>query len=457
MCGPTEMTCHIANGFGTVAANGLKELTKAIGNSALDAMNGVATFWIKEPSPTLVVGADTQNPANSAIVEFLQSNVLWVAGAIFTMAVLVAAIRTAWEQRAQPLQQLLRATLLFVAVSAAGAATLQLLTQWSDELAEGIITSVHPDATTLGPAMGALVLRGSAGMLTGDQAASLMTMLIGVFVVIAGLIQVVLMVIRSAMLILLAGTFPLAAAATNTEIGRSWFKKYCGWALAFLAYKPAAALIYAAAMRMNELDVGQSSNTFVQTATGLMMLFLAIFALPALLRFMVPVTAAVAGGSAGMGAAAADPGGMATGAVNIGRSAMGRFGGSGGSGGGASGGGGGASGAIAAGPAGAGVAAAGAAVNGARKLAGGVAGAAAHSAGEAGGGSVTPTSSFGPMSRGGSRSSGARSSGSGSAGASSGSRSSGSGPAGSSVSAKSGSGAAAQQRIPEPAGPSGGW
>ena len=444
MCGPTQMSCHVVNGFRSAAASGLKEMTNAIGNAAMEAMNGVATFWIKQPSPTLVVGADTPARANSPIVEFLQSNVLWVAGTIFTLAVLVAAIRTAWEQRAQPLQQLLKATLLFVAVSAAGAATLQLLTQWSDELAEGIIKSVHPDAGTLGDAMGSLVLRGSAGMLTGDQAASLMTMLIGVFVVMAGLIQVVLMVIRSAILILLAGTFPLAAAATNTEIGRAWFKKYCGWALAFLAYKPAAALIYAAAMRMNELQIGQSGNTFVQTATGLMMLFLAIFALPALLRFMVPVTAAVAGGSAGMGAAVADPGGMATGAINVGRSAMGRLGGSGGSSSGSSGGGGGASGAIGVGgPAAAGVAAAGAAVNGARKLAGGVAGAAAHSAGESGGGSVTPTSSFGPMTRGGSRSSSARSSATASAGGSSGAKSG------------SGGGSAAQKRIPEPAGPTG--
>ena len=121
--------------------------------------------------------------------------------------------------------------------------------------------------------------------------------------------------IAIALLILLAGTFPLAAAATNTEIGRNWFRKYCGWALAFVAYKPAAALIYATAMKMNEKNFGGSGSSFVQTATGMMMLLLAIFALPALLRFMVPLTTAVAGGNAGMGAAVADPGGMATGAV----------------------------------------------------------------------------------------------------------------------------------------------
>ena len=294
MCGPTNVTCHIGEGFQAVAENGLKALTKAIGEAAMEAMNGVATFWIKQPTPTLVVGADGKSPQNSEMVAFLQGNVLEIAAIIFILAVLVAGIRTAWEQRAQPLQQLLKATLVFVAVSAAGAATLQLLSEYSDWFAEMIIKSVLPEDSALGPALGGLVLRGSLGPITGDQTASLMTMLIGMFVIIGGLVQVVLMVIRSALLILLAGTFPLAAAATNTEIGKAWFKKYCGWALAFVAYKPAAALIYAAAMKMNQIGVGGSGNTFVRTATGLMMLFLAIFALPALLRFMVPVTAAVA-------------------------------------------------------------------------------------------------------------------------------------------------------------------
>lgn len=430
MCGPTDLGCHITNGFNEVIGNALGKVAESIGDGALEAMNGVATFWIKQPTPPLVNDAMGPKPANTAIVNFLQGNLLYVTAAIFTVAVLVAAIRTAWEQRAQPLQALLKASLIFVAVSAAGSATLQLLVEWSDLLAVHIIKLAHPDESTLGPALGALIIRGGAAGATGDHAASLVVMLAGVFAILAGLVQVVLMVIRSAMLILLAGTFPLAAAATNTEIGRNWFRKYCGWALAFVAYKPAAALIYATAMKMNEKGFGGSGGTFVQTATGMMMLLLAIFALPALLRFMVPLTTAVAGGNAGMGAAVADPGGMATGAVNVGRAAFG--GGSGGSGGGPSSGGG-ASGALGVGgPVGAGLAVAGAAVNGGRKLAGGVAGAAAHSTGEAGGGSVTPTKSFGPMSRGGSRSSGAKSSAQSSA-------------------------AASRERIPEPAGPSGNW
>ncbi|MGW6281997.1 hypothetical protein [Kribbella sp. NPDC055071] len=431
-------------------------MTKSIGEAAVNAMNGVATFWINQPAPVLATDADTSAPQNSTAVAFLHDNLLEITAVVFFLAVVMAGIRTAWEHRAEPLQQLLKATMIFVVVSGAGAATMQLLSAYSDELSSQIMTTVHPDQTTLGASFGKLVLYGPSG--TG-----LLAIFISVFVIVGALIQVILLMIRSAMLIILAGTFPLAAAATNTEIGRNWFKKYCGWALGFLAYKPAAALIYAAAMKMNETPAGQSGNAFVQTATGLAMLFLAIFALPALLRFMVPLTSAVAGGSSGSGTAVADPGGMATGALNIGRSGMGKSAGAGAGAGGGAGGGaaaGGATGAAAAGPVGLGVAAAGASINGARKVAGGVAGAAAHSAGEAGGGSTTPTTPVGPMSRGGS---GSRSSGSGASGSSStpprrsssgGSGASGSGSFGSSPRGSSPT-SSPPTPTPEPTGPSG--
>src|SRR4051794_77224 len=458
MCGPTDVACHVTNGFEGVINDSLGRLAESIGDTAMQAMNAVATFWVKLPTPAVATGAETAHPQNTQIVAFLEENVLGLSGILFTVAVLVAGMRTAWEQRARPLQELLKATLIFIAVSAAGSATLQLLIQWSDELSAAIIEKAAPKDTTLGSALGGMILQG----LGGNQASGLLLMFAGVFVMLAGLVQVVLMLIRSAMLILLAGTFPLAAAATNTEIGRTWFRKFCSWALAFVAYKPAAALIYATALKMNAKGVATSDNLFVQAASGMMMLLLAIFALPALLRFIVPVTAAVAGGSSGMGAAAADPGGMATGAVNVGRSSFSGGGAGRGSSQGAASAasGGGASGAAAAGPAGAGLAVAGGVVNGARKAAGGVAGAAAHSAGEAGGGSTTPTSSFGSMSRGGSSPRSARSSGStssGSSGSSASSGSSGSGAHGARASGARPSAGQASRRQEHAVGPTGSW
>lgn len=427
MCGKLEVECHLNQAIVSATETGLDQLRTQANQAALDSLHSLATFWLKIDSPTIATGSG-QNWSNSLPVEYMHEKVFAVSGAIFTLAILIAGMRMAWEQRARPLQELLKAAMLFVMVCGAGTATLQLLAGWSDDFALKVMQDVS--GGDVQGALSGLIAQGStADDLTRDWPIFL-AMGISMAVLSASLIQVVLLLIRSAMLVLLAGTFPLAAAATNTEVGRAWFKKYCAWTLAFIAYKPAAALVYAAAIKMTQERMLSFDNELVQAMTGIMMLMLAIFALPALLRFAVPVTAAVAGGSAAMGSSVADPGGLATGAVNVGRSAFGGSSG-GGSGGGSSsggGGGGGATGARTVGAAaGAATGAAGLGLAAARKAAGGLAGAAAHSAGESGGGSITPSTANGPLARGG-RSRPARSS----------SRSS-----------------AAQERIPEPAGPSG--
>jgi type IV secretion system protein TrbL len=430
MCNKVDISCHVSEAVLSVASGGLDQLRTDANAAALDSLHSLATFWLKVDSPTIATDSG-ENWTNTTPVGFMQDKVLSVSVAIFTVAILVAGIRMAWEQRAKPLQELLKATMLFVCVCGAGTAVVQLLTSWSDEFAVDVVTKASGGSVET--ALTGLVQKGDvADSLTRDMPIFL-AMGISLTVVCASLIQVVLMLIRSAMLVLLAGTLPLAAAATNTEVGRAWFKKYCAWVLAFIAYKPAAALVYAAAIKMNEESMLPSDNNLVEAMTGIMMLMLAVFALPALLRLAVPVTAAVAGGSSGMGNSVADPGGVATGAINIGHSAFGgRSSGGGGSSSGGGGSSGGATGAKAVGAAASvGLGAAGAAVNGARKVAGGAAGAAAHSAGESGGGSITPTSSFGPMSRGASR---ARA------------------PRPPSTSASS---SVAQERLPEPAGPRG--
>ena len=62
------------------------------------------------------------------------------------------------------------------------------------------------------------------------------------------------------------------------------------WLLAFALYKPAAAIVYAVAFDL----AGQPGA--LALLDGVMMLVLAILALPALLRFVVPATSALAGG-----------------------------------------------------------------------------------------------------------------------------------------------------------------
>ncbi|MFX7844978.1 hypothetical protein ABTK14_22265, partial [Acinetobacter baumannii] len=70
---------------------------------------------------------------------------------------------------------------------------------------------------------------------------ALLIIILGLIAILATAFQIVLMIARGGMLVILTGILPLSAAATNTEMGKGWFKKNVGWLVAFILYKPAAA------------------------------------------------------------------------------------------------------------------------------------------------------------------------------------------------------------------------
>ena len=93
-------------------------------------------------------------------------------------------------------------------------------------------------------------------------------------------------------------------------MGQGGFLKALTWLAAMVAYKPVAAIIYAVAFRLS--DQGQD---LAAQLSGIALMVLAIVALPALMKFLAPITAAAAGGSAGAISGAIVGGAVATGAV----------------------------------------------------------------------------------------------------------------------------------------------
>ncbi|TCC40369.1 hypothetical protein E0H92_01250 [Kribbella speibonae] len=398
MCSPMDMKCQVVEGVQSAASNWIGYVNQVSTDFFSTILNSLATFWVKPETPVSLATSidDGHTWTDSKTVAFVQGQTLKLTLTILALAIVIAGLRMAWEQRAKPVQDLLKALLTFIVVTGAGTATVQLLIAWSDAFSLQVIQAAiggEGFESTMKNLLTNPTEHGSGAGMTSV----LMLILIGQVAAWASLIQIVLMLIRSAMLVLLGSTLPLAAAATNTEVGKAWFKKYCAWTLGFIAYKPAAALIYAAAIKLKDDKMLGTSTGLMQSLTALMMMLLAVLAMPALLRLAVPITAAVGGGSAGMGSTGPDTGSLASGAVNVGSSSGARGGSlsaaSSGGGAGASGagaGGAGASGAVTAGgkaAGGAGLGPAGVAAAAGKKAAGAFAGAAAHSAGEAGGGS----------------------------------------------------------------------
>jgi type IV secretion system protein TrbL len=94
---------------------------------------------------------------------------------------------------------------------------------------------------------------------------------------------------RSGMLVLLAGFLPVVASMAVLPGGKHHAKRYGGWVIGLVMWKPIAALIYAAAFRLigaHDLDSSGIGSILI----GLTLMFAAFAAMPALVQFLTPTS-----------------------------------------------------------------------------------------------------------------------------------------------------------------------
>ncbi|WP_020390887.1 hypothetical protein [Kribbella catacumbae] len=264
-------------------------LSKAV-NAGLSGFFGLLFEAIKElvvmavQAVMLAVGflwitIDSPEVQGHATVTFITSHTQYLLVFAATIALIAGAIKMAISQRGEPVRDILKSLLTMVVVSSAGVAFASVLISASDSFSEWIIKQ----------ALGNMEFsRRIADIITDplkDGGVGLvLVILVGILMVITALIQLALMVVRYGMLILLVGVLPLTAAATNTEMGMMWFKRSVSWLVAFIIYKPVAALIYATAIKL----MTAPTDSTLKIITGVTMMVMGIVALPALLRFVSP-------------------------------------------------------------------------------------------------------------------------------------------------------------------------
>ncbi|MDI3243052.1 hypothetical protein QK292_15960 [Arthrobacter sp. AL08] len=308
-CGAIDAGCAVGNWVSGLADDAMGNMAKAIMEGMSQMVTTLSTFWVSMPTVNLA-SADGATP--SPVVSAVNSELLPWTLALAVLAVIVGGIRMIWEQRGAPLKDLLRSLVTLTLVSGLGLGVISILVIAADAFSAAII-----DRSTNGKgfadAMSILVMTNQTGV------GVFILIVLGLIGLIASLVQIVLMVVRSGMLVILAGILPTTAAFTNTEMGRQWFQKAIGWTIAFILYKPAAAIVYSVAFL---LMGSKGQNALISSITGFTLMVVALFALPALMRFVTPMVGAVAsGGGAGAGAAV---GAMATGAVSMGRGGSGK-------------------------------------------------------------------------------------------------------------------------------------
>lgn len=325
-CGNLDFVCAGAEGF-------INSLFHGVTDSLGDLAKGLGSFWVNTPSIPLT-GKDNA-------VYFIRESTSWYVAALLVVSILIAAGQMMWTRKGQPLTELLSSLLKFAIMNAASVTGVTLLLRSGDEFSAWIIGRSTDEGfeKALSTLIGPEVFKSEITM-----GIAIFAIVMGIIAIIVAVIQIGLLIVRSAMALILVGTLPLAFSATNTSWGKQWSQKHVSWLIAFILYKPVASLVYAAAFKVfgsvGKVD-GDDAERMMYFICGLVLMIAALFALPAMMRLIVPAVGAAAGAGAMFAGAAV--GSAASGAVNFGSRmrGVGRGGGGAGGGGGAAAGGGG--------------------------------------------------------------------------------------------------------------------
>ncbi|GAB2919433.1 hypothetical protein [Streptomyces heilongjiangensis] len=271
-CITNPLKCAVEVPAKAVVSTAVQLFAEAIGNATAEVLKSLNGVWLRVGSAA----------GSSSAIEDINAETEWLVAYVAVASLLVAAFKMAMDRRGEPLRPVIRGMLRVLLVATAGTWIFQRLATASDNFASYVYerSELGDRASTI---LGVVTLR-VPGLI----------LVLGLVVMLAAIVQIVLMYVRIGVLILLLGTLPLAASASMTGWGENWWRKHLGWLIAWLLYKPAAALVIYSATAMTKDSAGLDANI-----AGLGMLVLAVFALPALLKLVVPATAALGSASGG--------------------------------------------------------------------------------------------------------------------------------------------------------------
>ncbi len=291
--------CDVVGGAVGGAANAAAQaFVDGFADGFATLVKTMTTFWVDVPTPQL---SGVGGP-----VARVQHLVYWTQGFLLVLSLLYVAGKTALNRSGTVAGEAARGLGTMVVVVGAGVTAIDVLSVAGDAWSRWIIDqSVGGSMTTrLGAVAG-----GSAQMSGLGIGIEFIVALLGI---VSCIVQIFFLLARVGILTLLAGTLPLSAAGLATPAGRAWFQRTLAWIVAFLLYKPAAALVYASAFTL-----AGRGNDVTSVLSGLMLIVLAVFALPALMRLATPMVAAASGGGGGGLGGALAGAALATGARQV--------------------------------------------------------------------------------------------------------------------------------------------
>lgn len=297
LCITSPALCAVKQGIGAAAgqaaSDGFKKAAETMFAAYDDIFKQFMTSWVNS---SFLVSLD-----NKATKWFQESN-LPLAIFLLMIGLVVAGVRIMLAHRGEPFRDAMQALGKAVAVITLGSSAIQILTWGGDAYAQWILKA---SGTTAAAGVA------DAAFAASSPGLALIFGLIGVFAV--GF-QWVIMFVRQAMMLLLNAFWQLTASAALLRTGQQAFEKITAWIIAFILYMPVAASIYAFAWRLKNGQDGVGGVLY-----GMMLIALAVIALPAMMRLLLPASGAIGnavGGAMALGvAAAALQAGVAVGAA----------------------------------------------------------------------------------------------------------------------------------------------
>ena len=237
------------------------------------------TSWLHGP------GAFPKNKINQAMewMGWVTSPLIWIAMAL---GLTVAGVRVAWSHRGEELKDIVSHVARVSLVAGGGSFFVGVMLTLSDGLVVWIIdvSGWKPEETKglfeLGLASGGVLFLGLA--------------IIGILMIVIVFIQWPMMILKTFAVPIILVYWPISEAM-NMAAGQMRFSRAARWLVGFILYKPTVAILYAFAFTL--LKEGTKEKDPLAVLANLMMaesvLLLSVFALPAILKIVMPSAAAV--------------------------------------------------------------------------------------------------------------------------------------------------------------------
>jgi hypothetical protein len=228
----TDGLCPVASAVGRgVAGDVVASIANSFAAAADKSIQLLVTGWTDIPTPSVAGGTTS----------WLQAQLQPVLVFVGAICIIAAMVRMVWTNRAEPAREMLAGLLRLVVISGAGLAGIDILLAAGDAFSSAILNAATPNGRNFGH----LVVLGSQVIPESG-----LLVILALIAILTSLIQIFLLVARGGLVVVLGGTWPLAAAASSTPAGNAWFKKTTAWLLAFILFKPVASIIYAAGLRL---------------------------------------------------------------------------------------------------------------------------------------------------------------------------------------------------------------